>query len=134
MKPPAESIEKAKQTKSTEELLTLVKENGTELSAEEAKAYFARLHKTGKISDDELDNVSGGGCGKPSDPPKFKTGDHVLKEGLYVCNLKHPFWCRSDFWIVDSVRYSEVHGYQYTVHCPICNASIQPFESSLVKK
>lgn len=131
---PETIIEKAKDAKTPEELLTLAKENNIELSAKEAGAYFARLHKIGELSDDELDNVSGGGCGEPSDPPKFKTGDHVLKEGLYVCNLKHPFCCSSDHWIVDSVRYSEVHGYQYTVHCPICNASVQPFESSLVKK
>ena len=126
-------IIKAKQAKSPEKLLILAKENGTEMTEESAKAYFAKLHKSGEVSDDELDNVSGG-CGEPSDPPKFKTGDHVLKEGLYVCNLKHPFCCSSDHWIVDSVRYSEAHGYQYTVHCPICNASVQPFESFLVKK
>ena len=30
---------------------------------EEAKAYFEQLHpKTGELSDDELDNVAGGGC------------------------------------------------------------------------
>ncbi len=126
-------IIKAKQAKSPEEILALAKENGMKLTEESAKAYFAKLHKNGEVSDDELDSVSGG-CGEPSDPPKFKTGDHVLKEGLYVCNLKHPFCCSSDHWIVDSVRYSEVHGYQYTVHCPICNASVKPFESSLVKK
>ncbi len=128
-----ELIIKVKQAKSPEELIALAKENGTELTAKEADAYFARLNKTGELADDELDSVSGG-CGKPSDPPKFKTGDHVLKEGLYACNLKYPLCCRSDYWIVDSVRYSEVHGYQYTVHCPICNGSVQPFESSLVKK
>lgn len=128
-----ELIIKAKQAKSPEELIALAKENGTELSAEEAHAYFSRLHKAGELADDELDSVSGG-CGGSSEPPKFQAGDHVLKEGLHVCNLNHPFCCRSDHWIVDSVRYSEAHGYQYTVHCPICNASVQPFENSLVKK
>lgn len=58
-----EMIEKAKQAKTTEELLVLAKENGMEMTEEEAKAYFEQLHPTtGELSDDELDNVSGGGC------------------------------------------------------------------------
>ena len=58
-----ELISKAKQTKTPEELITLAKENGIELTEEEAKAYFARLNpKTGELSDEELDNVAGGGC------------------------------------------------------------------------
>lgn len=32
------------------------------MTAEEAAKYFAELHKTGELSDEELDNVSGG-CG-----------------------------------------------------------------------
>ena len=39
----------------------MAKENGIELTAEEAKTYFAKLNsKTGEVSDDELDNVAGG--------------------------------------------------------------------------
>lgn len=68
-------IEKARQAKSAEELLALAKENGVEMSAEAAKAHFERLNQSGEISDEELDNVSGGGCttycprcGYPLDP------------------------------------------------------------------
>ena len=61
-----ELTEKAKLAKSPEELLTLAKENGTEMTEESAKAYFAKLHKSGEVSDDELDSVSGGGCGYAS--------------------------------------------------------------------
>jgi len=58
-----EIIAKAKETNSVGELMDLAKENGTELSEEEAKNYFDQLHpKTGELSDDELDNVAGGGC------------------------------------------------------------------------
>lgn len=58
-----EMIEKAKATKSAEELLELAEENGMELDEEQAKAYFLQLHPTtGVMSDDELENVSGGGC------------------------------------------------------------------------
>ncbi len=58
-----ELLEKAKKAKSAEELIALAKENGAQLSAEEANTYFAKLNsKTGELSDDELDNVAGGGC------------------------------------------------------------------------
>ena len=53
----------AKAAKSPEELLALAKENNVELTEESAKAYFDQLHpQTGELSDDELDNVAGGGC------------------------------------------------------------------------
>ena len=58
-----EMIAKAKEARSVEELITLAKENGVELTEEEAKAYFAQLNpKSGELSDDELDAVAGGGC------------------------------------------------------------------------
>jgi predicted ribosomally synthesized peptide with nif11-like leader len=58
-----ELIEKAKSAKSPEELIALAKENGIELSAEQARDCFAKLNpKNGELGDDELDNVSGGGC------------------------------------------------------------------------
>ena len=58
-----ELIERAKKAKSSEELMALAKENGEELTEESAKEYFELLNpKTGELSDDELDNVAGGGC------------------------------------------------------------------------
>ncbi len=57
-----ELILKAKEAKSAEELLALAKENGLEMTEENAKAYFEQIHKFGELSDSELDNVSGGGC------------------------------------------------------------------------
>ena len=58
-----EMIEKAKVAKSAEELLALAKANGVEMTADEAKTYFAQLNpKSGELSDDDLDNVAGGGC------------------------------------------------------------------------
>ncbi len=54
-------LEKAKNAKSAEELFKLAKENGIELTNEEAKTYFAKLNaKEGELADDELDNVAGG--------------------------------------------------------------------------
>ena len=57
-----EMILKAKEAKTAEELLAFAKENGMELSEEGAKAYYEQFHKSGELSDDELGNVSGGGC------------------------------------------------------------------------
>ncbi|MGN0483434.1 MAG: hypothetical protein ACI4HI_07765 [Lachnospiraceae bacterium] len=51
---------KAKQTKNAEELLALAKENGMEMTAEQAEENFAKLHQNGELADDELDNVAGG--------------------------------------------------------------------------
>lgn len=55
-----ELIEKAKQAKSPEELIALAKESEIALSEDEAKAYFERLNRSGALSDEELDSVSGG--------------------------------------------------------------------------
>ena len=58
-----EMIEKARTAKSAEELLELAKANNVEMTADEAKTYFAQLGtKSGKLNDDDLDAVAGGGC------------------------------------------------------------------------
>ena len=59
-----ELLEKARAAKSAEELMALAKENGMEMTEEEAAAYFVQLNKSGELSDEELDNVAGGGCHK----------------------------------------------------------------------
>ena len=66
-----ELLEKAKAATSAEELLELAKAENIEISAEEAAKAFAELNRTGELSDEELDNVSGG-CGKsPRDGNRF---------------------------------------------------------------
>lgn len=63
-----EMMEKAKKASSPLELLVIAKDNGVELTAEQASVYFEKINKSGELSDDELDNVSGGGCRKDRDP------------------------------------------------------------------
>ena len=59
-----EMIEKAKAAKNAEELLALAKENGVEMTADEAKTYFVQMGpKSGELDDDDLDNVAGGASG-----------------------------------------------------------------------
>ena len=75
-----ELLKKAKTAKSAEELLELAKAENIELSAEQAAKAFAEMNKTGELSDEELDNVSGG-CGRDYEPsgetPKFHVGDRL---------------------------------------------------------
>ena len=70
-----ELIEKAKTAKSAEELLAMAKAEGFELPEGEAKTVFSKLNKTGELSDEELNNVSGG-CGS-GDEPLFAVGQWV---------------------------------------------------------
>ena len=70
-----ELLEKAKTAKKAEELIEMAKAENIELSAEQAAKAFAELHKAGELSDEELDNVSGG-C-SPSAHPKYHVGDYV---------------------------------------------------------
>ena len=57
-----ELIYKAKTAKSVQELFDLAKENGIEMTEESAKAYYDKMNQLGELADEELDNVSGGGC------------------------------------------------------------------------
>lgn len=75
MKFSKELIEKAKTAKSAEELLAMSKVEGFELPEGEAKTVFSKLNKTGELSDEELNNVSGG-CGS-GDEPLFTVGQWV---------------------------------------------------------
>ena len=69
-----ELVEKAKAAQTAEELLSLAKATGVEMTAAEAAAYFAQLNpKTGELSDDDLDAVSGGACSSNSDLPAVGT-------------------------------------------------------------
>ena len=79
-----ELIEKAKTANSAEELLTLAKESGIEMTQEEATVYFYQLHPvSGELSDDELDNVAGGACSGTTDDGKKYT---VVSSGLQCYN------------------------------------------------
>ena len=115
-----ELFEKAKGAKSAEELLSLAKENGMELTEEEAAAYFAQLNKSGELSDEELDNVAGGGCHK-------KDGRLVVTV-WYSCN---DFTCKKcgrkntgdHFHIIDGYRTN------YMQQCQFCK--YMSYESGL---
>lgn len=76
MKLTSEVFEKAKSCKSEEELASLAKKEGFEMSEEEIKETFETLNKKGELSDDELDKVSGG-CDESGETPLYQVGDKV---------------------------------------------------------
>ncbi len=83
-------MEKARAAKSADEILALAKENDIELTPEEARETFELLSKTGEISDEELDNVSGGGCKTNVDGKKYVivTSGLGCFTGAYECNCE----------------------------------------------
>ena len=94
-----ELLARAKQAKSAEELLVLAAETGTKMSKEQAKAYYAHLHPTsGELTDEELDNVAGGGCSAgivnsndERNLKKVKLGDRVrLRQCSCRCGNAEP--------------------------------------------
>ena len=85
-----ELIAKAKTAESAEKLFEIAKENGVELTAEEAKTYFAQLNANGAVSDDELDGVAGGsflGISCPSEDEEEQTP--ASKENKPVGRCRH---------------------------------------------
>ena len=72
-----EMLEKAKTAKSAEELLAMAKAENIVMTVEQAAKAFAELNKAGELSDEELENAAGGGCGdsnKSGDTPKYSVG------------------------------------------------------------
>ena len=93
-----ELIKKAKAAKSVEELLELAKASNVELSEEQAKEYFAKLNPTkGELSDDELDDVSGGGCGESKTKycPNCNSELRMMSEGTGNFSMKFYYLCDS---------------------------------------
>lgn len=83
-----ETVEKAKAAGSADELIAIAKQNGIELSEGEAKIYYSQLHPvSGEVSDDELENVAGGGCKSSSGKTVVTSGCECFT-GCYQSILK----------------------------------------------
>ena len=126
-----ELIAKAKATKSAEKLFEIAKENGVELTAEEAKTYFAQLNANGAVSDDELDVVAGGlGCpddGEESDAKaKLIPGKTVRVLDGKICPKCHS----NEGVIGHNLTASGMSNNTLYVACPKCNMKITDYVSS----
>lgn len=84
MKVTNELIAKAKTAKTMEELTVLMNEEGAELNAEQIEKIYALLHESRELSDEELDNVSGG-CGEKWKCPKCGCTDFSTGLAWVVC-------------------------------------------------
>jgi predicted ribosomally synthesized peptide with nif11-like leader len=120
-----EMIEKAKAAKSAEELLALAKESGVEMTADEAKTYFAQLNpKSGELNEDDLDLVSGG-C-NDSDDSGSNVKDVVT---LYneVSGLACPKCGKLNCWTLTTVNYYN-NGINYW-KCNYCAKEVMTLNS-----
>ena len=93
-----ELVNKARKAESVEELLALAKENGIELTNEQAKEYFAQLNPTkGELSDDELEDVAGGGCETKVDGKEYTVVTAPCKcfTGEFLCNIREGIYIRT---------------------------------------
>jgi hypothetical protein len=120
-----ELIAKAKTAESAEKLFEIAKENGVELTAEEAKTYFAQLNANGAVSDDELDVVAGGlGCpddGEESEAkPKLIPGTKVRVLDGKICPK-----CHSNEGVIGyNLTATNMTGNTLYVGCPKCKVAI----------
>ena len=84
----SELIAKAKAAANAEELFEIAKANNVELTEEEAKAYFDQLSAGGTVSDDDLNDVAGGGsC------PGDEEGEEETAEDTTCTTVTHLATC-----------------------------------------
>lgn len=130
-----ELIRRAKSAASAEELMAHAKESNIELTEEYAAELFVKLHAVaGELSDDELNNVAGGGCGQSMPQHKFQVGDHVRSRGYAACEGIPGFPCRSTYLVVEEkLSYYQAYSqYAYSVSCPVCHVLKQVWEDDLL--
>ena len=119
-----EIIEKAKGTKSARELLELAKAEGIDITADEAATYFAQLNpESSELADDELDGVSGGGCG--DDLPLYRNYTMVQE-----------FFCTSCFRVYPASKCKVIHyeAQDDKAFCPDCKGEVYPADEFLYGK
>lgn len=130
-----EILQKAREAKSVDELLELSKAEGIEMTEEQAKICFERLHgRSGELSDEELQAVSGGFGYVSGDenvqPGGIPQGTHVwstewAERGLTKCGGGGGN-CQSAYYVVRAA----CAGYAETV-CPKCGLTRLFRESEL---
>ena len=123
---PPEMIEKAKAAKSAEELLALAKENGVEMTADEAATYFAQLNpKSGELNDDDLDNVAGGACERVDESPLI--GKIVRVTSGQTCKK-----CGGNVGKIAAVPFG--YGMTLSVLCSNCTGGNRQYEIAILDR
>ena len=88
-------------------------------TAEQAKEYFATIHASGELSDEELDNVAGG-CGGPD--YKYDIGDSVLIRGKEFSY--HVLW-RYRSHPAGIIFYNCANSYFPEIEILVCESAIE---------
>lgn len=130
-----ELIKKVGEAKNIEELYSILKENRIPVTLEEAEVLYKKLkNRNSELSDDELDNISGGACaGSRSTTPKMtiELPGHgrpieYSESGLLITSW--PTFCYSGICRVcglpfDARNASECHGCKRDIECGNCSYS-----------
>lgn len=132
-----EMIEKAESAVSADELLALAKENGCEMTEDEAKTYFEQLNpKCGELGDDELDNVSGGGCGSsdselaPKEPQLYAGQRVLLKEPGHTfgsCYCRNSVCASPCFRII-----KQIDTEKFLLQCDRCDWTYHALKENII--
>jgi DNA-directed RNA polymerase subunit M/transcription elongation factor TFIIS len=126
-----ELIAKAKTAQNTEELRSLARTNGIDLTEAEANVYYEQLHANGALSDDELNAVSGGlGC--PDDGEENDAKAKLIPgKKVRVLNGKICPKCHSNEGVIGhNLTASGMTGNTLYVFCPKCNMKITDYVSN----
>lgn len=90
-----EQMEMARNAESIEEVISLAKEQGYDISESEAGKIYEYLHRHGELSEEELNSVSGGGCNDGGSTPKFSVGQTVYIVLSSYARKSHVTWVSS---------------------------------------
>ena len=110
-----EQRKKARMAKDAQELLELARTEGVELTDRQARDYFTKLHPpAGELADDELEAVSGGGCGGVRGGPDNNPYVPDIVQGFIIG--RKCLGCDCDCW---ETGMTTMHGNQ-TYQCVVC--------------
>lgn len=109
-------LRQAQAAASPKELMELAQAEQIQLDEAAAQDLFHRLHSSGELADEELDAVSGGGCGDAS-VGNYRRGDLVLVvEKLKCTNCGRRAFIVREEWPESKDRRS----YTYDLECNSC--------------
>ncbi len=132
-----ELLKKATDAGSPEELIKLAKEAGVEnFTEEDAKNYFEALHKSGELSDEELDSTTGGYCDSHINKA-VGAGAQYTSDGYRVVTLGNL--CEARFndntWGHNRVwECNKCHQGSFTCHCYGEVSDFEDFFGSVLRK
>lgn len=86
-----EQIAKAKKASSAEELYSMAKEDGIDITLAEVKEYYSQFHESTELSDEDLSQVTGGRGAIPVNASRFELHDRaywpVMNTWCEICRI-----------------------------------------------